>query len=278
MPPLNDVESRPAPEAGAAKIPAYPYYNVKKCLEVATAVKAAGGNRVPVSKNMLAHALKIGVASPMFSQVIASTKVFGMIEGRGTYQLTDAAKRYFFPQSEADRRLAELAFFANPAAFKRVIDRFDGNLLPVSSSLANILLTYGVPESWKDRAAGIFVSAAEQFRVLDASRYLRYSVVAEQARLPESQPESQVEKETEEHETPEKPKFKARADVEPSRRAVVDPEIVEVSNLNRWVFTEAGATVKVETPNPLPVPLWQRLVRYVEMLEPAGKPEEGDAP
>lgn len=47
------------------------------------------------------------------------------------------------------------------------------------------------------------------------------------------------------------------------------------SSSNHWVFSEAGGTVKLETPDPLPRALWERLKRYVDMLEPAKPNTEG---
>jgi hypothetical protein len=35
-----------------------------------------------------------------------------------------------------------------------------------------------------------------------------------------------------------------------------------------WLYREAGGSVRIETSNPLPRVLWERLVKYVAMLEP----------
>ena len=37
---------------------------------------------------------------------------------------------------------------------------------------------------------------------------------------------------------------------------------------NACVFSQGQHTVKVETPNPLPRALWERLRKYVDLLEP----------
>jgi len=275
------ADESPAEGASAVKLPQYPYYNYRKSLEVATAVKNAGGNRAPVSKNILAHELEIGETTPMFAQVVASAKTFGMIEGRGAYGLTETATRYFFPQSEPERRLAELEFFGNPAAFKSLISRFDEAILPSAQSIANILLSQKrVPESWKDRAATIFVSTADLLGVLDPTRCLRYGAAVEQARSPEGGHREQPppvmtvgaggvgSSLIEQLKT-------VRGEAAHGQIIVRDESGVAPANLNRWVFTEAGATVQVSTPNPLPRALWERLTRYVAMLEPTEEAPKG---
>jgi hypothetical protein len=278
MPKLTDDSDQPKADNGGPKLPAYPYYNFRKCIDVATAVKNAGGNRAPVSKKILAHELGMGADSPMFSQVIASSKVFGLIHGRGAYSLTETAKRYFFPEDGAAPRRALLEFFAKPAAFDKLIRRFDGNALPSSSSLANILLSScNVPESWKDRTAGIFVSAAEQLGILDANRRLHYSVAVERAGKGEVEAEGDSGESHLASETalPKQPPVATATNFIPIRPPTTETSGPVAVNMNRWVFTEAGATVKVETPNPLPRALWERLTRYVAMLEPAEEAPKG---
>ncbi len=39
-------------------------------------------------------------------------------------------------------------------------------------------------------------------------------------------------------------------------------------SVDTWLYREAGGSVRIETSNPLPRVLWERLVKYVAMLEP----------
>jgi hypothetical protein len=249
---------------GERSEPAYPYYPWKTCLETAAAVQRAGGARSDVSRNMLAHELQMDADMPALTQRIAAARAFGMIEGRGAYRLTDIAKRYFFPTSPDEARQAELGFFAFPRTFSALIARFDGNTLPAPASLANILLQQSVPPSWKDRVAGIFKDAAEQLRIVDGAGRLRYMVAVHGAKIidqPASDTTGGIGKPINQvHET--------------DTAMPITPIGGSRQQSNVWVYTEGGGTVRLETPNPLPRALWDRLTKYVEMLEPA-KPENG---
>jgi hypothetical protein len=262
---------------------AHPYYSWSKCLELADAVYQSGGDRADVSKGMLAHALQMSEDSAALTQQISSAKTFGMIEGRGTYRLTDLGQRYFLPTTENESRLAELAFFRAPKAFAALIDRFDGNAIPSSGVLANLLLKNGnVPKSWKDRVAGIFLDAAAQLRVIDASGRLRYEVAVQAAARgsyihPENFPTLVRRDRIASENAGSVPVGDAKSnEVHAKGKEPQAPFHISVPpESNAWIFSEAGGTLRVETPDPLPRALWLRLKRYVDMLEPITE-EEGE--
>jgi hypothetical protein len=255
--------------------PAHPCYPWKKSLELATAIQHAGGDRSDVPRDMVAHELSMDAASPTLTQLLGSARSFGMIEGRGSSRLTENGRRYFFPAADTEKRQAELAFFGNPRSFKVLIERFDGNTLPSATTLANVLVQSGtVPKSWKDRVAGLFVDAATQLQIVDGGGRLRYKVALQEA--------ARVRGNDSAHTMPEflNPKKVATASVntEAAAEQISEPkQKARSANFNEWVFSEAGGMVRVETPNPLPRALWERLRRYVEVLEPA-KPENGEDP
>src|SRR5947207_14492974 len=92
-----------------------------------------------------------------------------MIEGRGAFHLTENAKRYFFPTTDADRQVAEMAFLNTPAVFAQLIKRFDGNRMPSQDMLANVLhRDIGVSYEWKGRVAALFVRPAAAVCVFDS--------------------------------------------------------------------------------------------------------------
>jgi len=169
-----------------------------------------------------------------------------------------------------------------PAAFKILIDRFDGNTLPSATNIANILFSYAkVPESWKDRTAGIFLTTAEILSVIDDGHRLRYDVAIKQATLSQGEQPPPVPNETPSATT------KLR-DPNPSPVVQQQPPAktatiaIPSSNMNVWKFTQCGSTVCVETPDPLPRGLWERLTGYIALLEPpqeqpgkGGSHEEG---
>src|SRR5690606_32184278 len=119
----------------------YPYHSLESCLKLAEAVKQIGNGRQDVDKSLLASHLKADEKSGEFAQKIASSKTYGMIDGKGVFQLSDAARSYFLPTSdpEVSRKAALLKFLASPGAFKMFIDRYDGSKLESLEIMGNIL-------------------------------------------------------------------------------------------------------------------------------------------
>lgn len=252
---------------GGRRPPAHPYYSWTKCLEVGDAVHQAGGNRVLVDKHTIAHAMKMDADSSALSQLISSARCFGIIEGHGSFKLTQAGSGYFLPTLPAESRQAELSFLVAPKAFELLVDRFDGSSLPTAKVIANVLLKDGhVPRSWVDRVAGIFLDAIAQLRLVDGTGRLRYSV-ASTAALRMNEEQDQQPKEA-----ADEPK-EVGLSIEKTSKVQEERPHRRDASINAWDFTEAGGTVRVETPNPLPRALWERLKRYVEILEP---PSEGE--
>jgi|GEM_PF-3593799 hypothetical protein len=152
----------------------YPYTSLAPSLKIADAIKELGGARSPVSKSSLAAHLKEGEKSASLLQRISSAKAFGLITGRSEYSLSESAKRYYFPTSEHDKSNAQLNFLSAPLGFRELIRRYDGDKLPSREILANILQReFGVPDSWKDRAAAFFENSAQLIGVIDGDRFLR---------------------------------------------------------------------------------------------------------
>jgi hypothetical protein len=254
-------------EATETKELRYPCYGWERATRVAASVNNLGGFRSDVPKSSLASALKMTV-SPGFSQVVSAAKAFGLISGFKSYVLTENAKRYFHPTSDADKRLAELAGFRMPLAFRSLIDRFDGHKLPTTEFLANLLLKEGaVPPSWATRVAQIFVSSAKELGLIDESDILRYGAAmhdAERGTLPKRSQSNDLI-------PPNPPDLNVNAD---EKTTLKDP-VQTKAGRNTWTFNEAGGTVVVETTDPLPRALWQRLQRYVTAIEPVEPGKEG---
>ena len=158
----------------------YPYCPLNLCLTIAEAVKALGGVRAPVSKALLASHLKEDESSQVLAFKLAASKSFGLIHGRMNYALTGITQHYFYPTSTSDRKNALLDALVHSPAFKMLVERFDGNKLPSPDILSNILhRDGGVPESWKDRVAGIFAKSALVAGALDKEGFLRVKVFRE---------------------------------------------------------------------------------------------------
>jgi len=228
----------------------FPLLSLQNALQVAEAVRDAGGANTDVPKSIIASHLGSSENSGAFLQRLGSAKSFGLIEGRGSYRLTEEAKRYFYPASEDDRRRAQLAFLASPPVFNEIIKRFDGDKLPAPTMLANILhREYGVSSSWKDRVASSFVKAAQVVGAVDGQNYLRYGASLHNVESP----------------LPQSNFTDARASAADAARS--RPSTVPGGN--SWLFQQEGQFVRVESSAELSPALWQKLNAYVQVLKPA---------
>jgi len=248
-----------------AKAPAsYPYYDLEACIKFASHIKELGGSKGGIQKSILAKQVGLSETTPSFFQTLSATKVFGLIDGWGSYNLTELGRKYFYPQSEIDKKTALLEAFARPAAFQLILKKFDGETLPKTEIMGNIFhQELGIPDSWKDRVAQICVRSAQFAGIIDNGGFLRYdaAVHISKAENPEA-PKPQ--------EPPAPAEAPARISdliVPPSQRTVTqpagyysNPEVKEV-----W----SSGTIRVETPLNISSEAWAKLNAYVQVLNPS---------
>jgi hypothetical protein len=242
----------------------YPLFGLNNSLPVAAAVRDAGGVNSEVSKAVIAGTLKCSATSGAFLQRIASARAWGLIEGRGSYRLSEAAKHFYFPTTEKGKRLALMSFLGAPPVFRELLKRLDGNRIPTRELLSNILhRESGVPDSWKARVAGFFLHAAEMVGAMDAQGFLRYAANQQSQPATTTSLHNDTGHEdafTAESASPIQPQVTAERSV---------PEGVDV-----WNYSHKGKSVRLETPSDLPLALWQKLNQYLQVL----KPEPEDEP
>lgn len=229
---------------------AYPIYPLEDALKIAQAVSALGGARSPVSKQLLAKHLKYAETGPSFVQRIAAAKTFGMIDGWGSYTLTDRGREYFFPTAEGNKAAALKSFFSTPTVFKMLITRFSGTKLPTNELISNILHDQPqVPSSWTDKLASFFVRGAQFSGFLDANGVLGYNSEMQSAK---------------EHVSP-------IATIPPSVGLVMPDEPSPITahpnkaHASVWVHRQ----IRLETPENMGLDLWEKLNAYVQVLKPS---------
>jgi hypothetical protein len=269
------------PESDSPKRAAYPYYPFKRCLEVAAVINAAGGSRGEVNKDVLAHELDLAVDSAVFSQLLGATKAFGLISGRGSYSLTELAKQFFYPTDDQQKRVAQLRMIKGPVVFEKLIERFDGNKLPSSEMLKNIIRReFDVADSWIDRTVSLFMNALKVVGVLDESGFLRFGSAmhgASSSNIANAEAELAARLST--------PATNQLAlavtpvgGISKGLLPTPKPEIGPASSAGPseacvWMFRMRDAWVRVETSNDMPRALWDKLAQYIKVLEP---PKEGE--
>ena len=238
----------------------YPVTAFQNAVEVARAVSDAGGANVDVQNPVIAHALHASHTSGAFAARLSSARTYGMIVGgRNGYRLSDAAKRYFFPSSESDKRRGLFELLNAPPIFSEIIKRFDGNKLPSTEMLANVLMReMKVPESWKERVARFFLKAAQGAGVIDGQGFLRYAAGRHTMDTGTSASSKPI--------LHDQPLVATNGNGSPA--TPLTPE----EGMSAWVFSLKGKTVRVETSNDLSLELWKKLNSYVQVLKPL---EEG---
>ncbi|MDB5358137.1 MAG: hypothetical protein JWN24_4590 [Phycisphaerales bacterium] len=241
---------------------AYPYYSLQKALEVANMIRELGGVNGDVQKSLIAHRMAVDEASPTLMGILGAARLYGLIDGRGVYRLTDVAKEYFLPTNDRDRSVALLRMVKGPPLFAALIDRFDGSRLPAPDVLVNILhREHKIAESWRTRAVSLFLSSLREANALDSAGYVRYkaslhagsAVSVGSAKSPPIGPDSESVL----------PDGIAPVMERAPRRESPPPADMDV-----WSFSIGAQSVRVETSKELSSALWDKLSRYINVLKP----------
>jgi hypothetical protein len=237
----------------------YPYHPLSLCIDLAKGVREIGNGKQEVSRRLLASHLKINENSADLSQKIASTKTYGLIDGRGTFKLTELSTGFFFPtrDPEREKRIALLQAAAQPGAFAALLERFDGSKPPAQELIGNVLSQQmGIPESWKMRVATFFVKSMEAAGALGPDGFLRHGAELEKAKLDSGKgsPPS----------VSPQPIGQNSSEIKP----LLVPPISELAGVTVWQYPFKGKTFRIETPEELPREIWEKLSRYLNVIEP----------
>ncbi len=241
------MQNVPANSGEDRKEPAYPYYDLETAIKSGEIVRQLGGSKDGVKKSLVAKQVGVAESTPSFFQKLSAAKVFGLIQGWGSYGLTDNGRNYFYPQSQEAQKRALLSLLSTPQAFNFILKRFDGEQLPTTNILGNILhQEIGVTDSWKDRVAQTFVRSANFAGIIDNNGYVRYDaevhntpVVYDDAGVPTEVKPQHVE---------------AKPQTTTTKRGI-----------SVWQFRQ----IRLETPEDLSLELWEKLNKYVEILKPS---------
>jgi hypothetical protein len=152
----------------------YPLYDLQEAIKIAETVRDLGGGNSGVARSLLAKELKYAETGPSFFQRVSASKAFGLIDGRGSYSLTDIARQYFFPVVENGQQAAAVRILSTPKAFSVLVQKFDGGKLPAIETIGNIVHTdAGIPVSKKNTIAGCFIRSAQFIGAIDSGGFLR---------------------------------------------------------------------------------------------------------
>jgi len=240
----------------------YPYYSLSKALEVAEVVRDLGGANGEVQKPLIAQHMGIEESAPTLIGVLGAAKLYNLVEGRGSYRLSDTAKSFFYPTNENERHIARLQMVKGPPLFSALIDKFDGTRLPGPEVLVNILhREHRIAESWRPRAVSLFMSSLRESQLLDAGGFLRYKASLQAAG--NGSMGGMKEPQTNVVDRPAAEQAPDPFDRTESRRSSRISDDVDV-----WSFRLGGNSVRLETSRELSFAAWRKLHQYVQILKP----------
>ena len=247
----------------------YPYHTLSTCLEIAAGVKDIGNGKKEVSRTLLASHLKLDEKSGDFAQKLASTKCYGLIDGRSDFKLTDLSMGLYFPTEdpERQRRTALLQAARNPGAFSALLEKYDGSKPPSQELMGNVLSQeMGIPESWKLRIATYFIKAMETAGAISSDGFLRHKAEMETVLSSTGQQRAPDAISGIHGHAAKKPGL-----AEEQRRTSLPTDDIDQEGVIVWKYPFKGKTLRIETPEDITHELWNKLKRYIEVLEPEKK-------
>lgn len=140
----------------------FPYGGLDDGEEIARAVFEWGGNNVALDS--IAATLKTTVKSSALRTKIATSRIFGLVEGRGDLSLTQLGKALIDPKSAASARAD--AFLSVPL-FRKLFEAHRGQVLPGPKGLEAEMVRLGVTVKQAWRARQIFQRSAQHAGFFD---------------------------------------------------------------------------------------------------------------
>jgi hypothetical protein len=241
----------------------YPYIGSVRSLQLAETIRDLGGTNSEVSKSLIAHRLGVDEQAATLTQSLSAAKTFGLISGRGTYRITDLAKRCL-STDKAESRRARIEMLKRPTIFEDLISRFDGSKLPANETLVELVKReHKVAESWRNRVVQLFASSIRDAGIVDSGGFLRYSASMLAEEVPAvAVPANESMSARQPTDAAGKPVRMVPQFYEPQNRPAADPGV------DVWSIKIGNESVRLETSRELSISMWEKLHKYVQVLKP----------
>lgn len=173
----NGSITKPKIDEGSAQ---YPFYTIENCFprlrEIANHY-GTGGSPVP-RKDIC---ILLGKAEPTLMNFFSSCFQYGLLNNIASkgVSVTDLFQKIENPiYGDAGKKAAMMEAIMNPPLYKKLIDTFNGKIIPNESGLANLFATkeYGVNSNSSIKAAKVFFENGKALDIIDASNRLRYII------------------------------------------------------------------------------------------------------
>lgn len=153
----------------------YPYYGLSKVIEIAQAVRRAGGNDAAPAASVATELGISKMADRVWAYGIPAATHFGLVErlGRGEdakVKLTDLGLRIVLPGTPEEEKASKLAAFRTPELYSKLLERFSGNPVPSKDILRRLLeRDFKIVESMAGNAAEAFLDSLKVAELISAS-------------------------------------------------------------------------------------------------------------
>ena len=146
------------------KIIEYPGASFKKSIQLAKTIEDLGGS---CDKKIAAEKMGKKLSGGFITLIGAASK-FGLVKRtRGVLSLEQTYKDYKLAYNDEEKtKILQKSFFSVPL-FKKVYEKYKDVKLPIDLLDKVLIREFGVEEKMASRAAGYFIDAAKQVRLLN---------------------------------------------------------------------------------------------------------------
>jgi len=169
------ASTKPKVEEGNAQ---YPYYTLEECLpRMRVIANHYGIGSTPISRKDIC--ILLGKAEPTLVYFFGTTLQYGLLNNAASKGVivTDLFQQIEAPvYGEPGKKASMTEALNNPPIYRKLIDTYNGKILPNEDGLANLLKTkeYSVNSNSAARAAKIFFENGKLTDIIDGSNRLRY--------------------------------------------------------------------------------------------------------
>lgn len=154
---------------------AYPSYTILESLDLATKIYKSFSTSYRATREQIADALGYGKNS--INIKLSTATQYGLLDmvSKQGYQVTKLFVQWHRPMSEKSQKEALVEAFRNPPLYQKLLQTFEGDILPPQTPLASILLhNHNISDKACDKAAEIFVENAKIVNALNEDRLLSF--------------------------------------------------------------------------------------------------------
>jgi hypothetical protein len=154
----------------------YPSETIDDCKNIVKQVYDSKGDDFVSTADI---AVIVGKARPTMILKVSACVQYGLLKNvyKKGYHATKLFQSIVSPEYDHLVRNYLLEAFGNPPLYRKLIERYNGSVLPNVHGLANILSSFGIHENSRLKAASVFLENCKNLSLVENGR-LRYFIPA----------------------------------------------------------------------------------------------------